>query len=266
MLLDRRNSRLGDWRFGRSVPASHRCSIIFSKPTCCRSGSHPSPPFRRGSATDLWPKQVSNSRRGSAQDIPGLADRLTEERNPSKKRHVTRIFVKLPAERLREGVTFDGYTRPRLTCCGRRGRNGCLLAPMRSRYRAHRRQLPGLTQDDLVVVQALYQGRRNRNGPNQQSGPVWQYSRDRMIDYVKTDCKPSSELNHRSTRLALSVPRPSYAIAGLKRNCVRCSRVIEGSASPRKNGKTARCAKASSPLWSAVCTSALGSPRGSCAG
>ena len=35
-----------------------------------------------------------------------LAEFATEEKNPSNKKHVTRIFVKLPAERLREGVTF----------------------------------------------------------------------------------------------------------------------------------------------------------------
>ena len=85
-----------------------------------------------------------------------LAEFATEERNPSNKKHVTRIFVKLPAERLREGVTFvDTPGLGSLAVAGAeetiaylpRCDLGIVLIDASS----------GLTQDDMVVVQALYQ-------------------------------------------------------------------------------------------------------------
>ena len=50
-----------------------------------------------------------------------LAEFATEEENPSNKKHVTRIFVKLLAERLRESVTFVAH-RASFTGCWRRRR------------------------------------------------------------------------------------------------------------------------------------------------
>jgi hypothetical protein len=88
--------------------------------------------------------------------LSDLAEYATEERNPSNKKHVTRIFVKLPAERLREGVTFvDTPGLGSLAIAGAeetiaylpRCDLGIVLVDASS----------GLTQDDLVVVQALYQ-------------------------------------------------------------------------------------------------------------
>jgi hypothetical protein len=38
--------------------------------------------------------------------LPELPEFATEQKNPGNKKHVTRIFVKLPSDRLAEGVTF----------------------------------------------------------------------------------------------------------------------------------------------------------------
>jgi GTP-binding protein EngB required for normal cell division len=85
-----------------------------------------------------------------------LADFATEERNPSNVKHVARIIVKLPSERLAEGVTFvDTPGLGSLAVAGAeetvaylpRCDLGIVLIDASS----------GLTQDDLVVVQALYQ-------------------------------------------------------------------------------------------------------------
>ena len=85
-----------------------------------------------------------------------LREFATEQRNPGNKKHVTRIFVKLPSERLSEGVTFvDTPGLGSLAVAGAeetiaylpRCDLGIVLIDASA----------GLTHDDLVVVQALYQ-------------------------------------------------------------------------------------------------------------
>ena len=85
-----------------------------------------------------------------------LPEFATEQKNPGNKKHVTRIFVKLPSDRLAEGVTFvDTPGLGSLAVAGAeetiaylpRCDLGIVLIDASA----------GLTQDDLVVVQALYQ-------------------------------------------------------------------------------------------------------------
>ena len=85
-----------------------------------------------------------------------LPEFATEQKNPGNKKHVTRIFVKLPSVRLAEGVTFvDTPGLGSLAVAGAeetiaylpRCDLGIVLIDASA----------GLTQDDLVVVQALYQ-------------------------------------------------------------------------------------------------------------
>src|SRR6266581_2005759 len=84
--------------------------------------------------------------------LPELAEYATEERNPSNEKHVTRIFVKLPAARLLEGVTFvDTPGLGSLAVAGAeetvaylpRCDLGIVLVDASS----------GLTQDDVIVLQ-----------------------------------------------------------------------------------------------------------------
>ena len=85
-----------------------------------------------------------------------LPEFASEQKNPGNKKHVTRIFVKLPSARLAEGVTFvDTPGLGSLAVAGAeetiaylpRCDLGIVLIDASA----------GLTQDDLVVVQALYQ-------------------------------------------------------------------------------------------------------------
>src|SRR5207247_9671374 len=84
-----------------------------------------------------------------------LPEFASEQKNPSNKKHVARIFVKLPSERLSEGVTFvdtPGLGSLAVACaeetvaylprCGL----GIVLIDASA----------GLTHDGLVVVRALY--------------------------------------------------------------------------------------------------------------
>src|SRR6266446_6556775 len=89
-----------------------------------------------------------------------LPEFATEQKNPGNKKHVTRIFVKLPSVRLAEGVTFvDTPGLGSLAVAGAeetiaylpRCDLGIVLIDASA----------GLTQDDLVVVQALCQAGAN---------------------------------------------------------------------------------------------------------
>jgi len=99
--------------------------------------------------------------------LSDLAEFATEQ-NPGNKKHVTRIFVKLRPDRLREGVTFvDTPGLGSLAVGGAEETNAylprCDLGIVLTDASA------GLTQDDLVVVQALYQAGASRHAPDQQS-------------------------------------------------------------------------------------------------
>src|SRR6266567_553927 len=171
----------------------------------------------------------------SLSELPEFA---TEQKNPGNKKHVTRIFVKLPSERLAEGVTFvDTPGLGSLAVAGAeetiaylpRCDLGIVLIDASA----------GLTQDDLVVVQALYQAGANAMILISKADLFSVGDREQMIEYVKTNL-----------RNQLQVEAP----VGLKASSGHFSRAITSSPSHRKNARSALCEKLSWALWSAGCT------------
>ena len=131
-----------------------------------------------------------------------LPDFATEQKNPGNKKHVTRIFVKLPSDRLAEGVTF--VDTPGL---------GSLAVADAEETIAY---LPrcdlgivlidasaGLTQDDLVVVQALYQAGASAMILISKADLFSAPDREQMIAYVKANLR--SELRLEPSVHAVSV-------------------------------------------------------------
>jgi GTP-binding protein EngB required for normal cell division len=123
-----------------------------------------------------------------------LPEFATEQKNPGNKKHVTRIFVKLPSERLSEGVTFvDTPGLGSLAVAGAeetiaylpRCDLGIVLIDASA----------GLTQDDLVVVQALYQAGANAMILISKADLFSAGDRERMIDYVKTNLRNQLQLD-----------------------------------------------------------------------
>lgn len=117
-----------------------------------------------------------------------LPEFATEQKNPGNKKHVTRIFVKLPSDRLSEGVTFvDTPGLGSLAVAGAeetiaylpRCDLGIVLIDASA----------GLTQDDLVVLQGALSSRCECHDSHQQSRSV-QRRRPRADDRVCKN-KPS---------------------------------------------------------------------------
>jgi GTP-binding protein EngB required for normal cell division len=117
-----------------------------------------------------------------------LPEFATEQKNPGNKKHVTRIFVKLPSDRLAEGVTF--VDTPGL---------GSLAVAGAEETIAH---LPrcdlgivlidasaGLTPDDLIVVQALYQAGASAMILISKADLFSALDREQMIAYVKANLR-----------------------------------------------------------------------------
>jgi GTP-binding protein EngB required for normal cell division len=89
----------------------------------------------------------------SLSELPEFA---TEQKNPGNKKHVTRIFVKLPSDRLAEGVTF--VDTPGLGSLALAGAEETIAyLPRCDLGIVLIDASAGLTQDDLIVIQALYQ-------------------------------------------------------------------------------------------------------------
>ena len=131
-----------------------------------------------------------------------LPEFATEQENPGNKKHVTRIFVKLPSVRLAEGVTFvDTPGLGSLAVAGAeetiaylpRCDLGIVLIDASA----------GLTPDDLIVVQALYQAGASAmiliSKADLCSGP----DREQMIAYVKANLR--SELRVEPSVHAVSI-------------------------------------------------------------
>jgi GTP-binding protein EngB required for normal cell division len=123
-----------------------------------------------------------------------LPEFASEQKNPGNKKHVTRIFVKLPSERLSEGVTFvDTPGLGSLAVAGAeetiaylpRCDLGIVLIDASA----------GLTQDDLVVVQALYQAGANAMILISKADLFSVCDREQMIDYVKTNLRNQLRLD-----------------------------------------------------------------------
>src|SRR6266536_2824289 len=131
-----------------------------------------------------------------------LPEFATEQKNPGNKKHVTRIFVKLPSDRLAEGVTFvDTPGLGSLAVAGAeetiaylpRCDLGIVLIDASA----------GLTPDDLVVVQALYQAGANAMILISKADLFSAPDREQMITYVKANLR--SELRVEPTVHAVSV-------------------------------------------------------------
>jgi len=131
-----------------------------------------------------------------------LPEFATEQKNPGNKKHVTRIFVKLPSDRLAEGVTFvDTPGLGSLAVAGAeetiaylpRCDLGIVLIDASA----------GLTPDDLIVVQALYQAGANAMILISKADLFSAPDREQMITYVKANLR--SELRVEPTVHAVSV-------------------------------------------------------------
>jgi GTP-binding protein EngB required for normal cell division len=186
--------------------------------------------------------------------VSELAEFATEQKNPGNKKHVTRIFVKLPSDRLREGVTFvDTPGLGSLAVAGAeetiaylpRCDLGIVLIDASA----------GLTQDDLVVVQALYQAGASAMLLISKADLFSVAERERMIEYVKTNL-----------RNQLQVEAPVHAVSVFGADAALCDRWFESELRPflaqhhefaiaSQSARLALCAKPSLVPWSADCTS-----------
>src|SRR5437773_4525388 len=117
-----------------------------------------------------------------------LPEFATEQKNQGNKKHVTRIFVKLPSDRLAEGVTFvDTPGLGSLAVAGAeetiaylpRCDLGIVLIDASA----------GLTQDDLVVVQALYQAGASIMVLISKADLFTAADREQMMAYVKANLR-----------------------------------------------------------------------------
>ena len=149
-----------------------------------------------------------------------LPEFASEQKNPSNKKHVARIFVKLPSERLSEGVTFvDTPGLGSLAVAGAeetiaylpRCDLGIVLIDASA----------GLTQDDLVVVQALYQAGANAMILISKADLFSAGDRERMIEYVK-----------KNLRNQLQVQAPVHAVSVFGADAALCDRWFESELRP----------------------------------
>src|SRR5438105_4275423 len=149
-----------------------------------------------------------------------LAEFATEQKNPGNKKHVTRIFVKLPSDRLAEGVTFvDTPGLGSLAIAGAeetiaylpRCDVGIILIDASN----------GLTQDDLVVVQALYQAGASAMVLISKADLFSAADREQMIRYVKTNL-----------RTQLDIEPPVHAVSVFGADAALCDRWFENELRP----------------------------------
>src|SRR5437773_11102960 len=157
-----------------------------------------------------------------AQIIPlsELLEFASEQKNPGNKKHVTRIFVKLPSNRLAEGVTFvDTPGLGSLAVAGAeetvaylpRCDVGIVLIDASA----------GLTQDDLLVVQALYQAGASAMILISKADLFSGADRERMIEYVK-----------KNLRNQLRVEAPVHAVSVFGADAALCDRWFESELRP----------------------------------
>jgi len=149
-----------------------------------------------------------------------LPEFATEQQNPGNRKHVTRIFVKLPSDRLAEGVTFvDTPGLGSLAVAGAeetiaylpRCDLGIVLIDASA----------GLTQDDLVVVQALYQTGASAMMLISKADLFSVADREQMISYVKTNLRDQ-----------LQIEPPVHAISVFGTESVLCDRWFETQLRP----------------------------------
>lgn len=150
-------------------------------------------------------------------DLPEFA---TEQKNPGNKKHVTRIFVKLPSDRLAEGVTFvDTPGLGSLAVAGAeetiaylpRCDLGIVLIDASA----------GLTQDDLIIVQALYRAGALAMVLVSKADLFSAADRQQMTDYVKTNL-----------RAQLAVEPPVHAVSVSGKEAALCDDWFEKQLRP----------------------------------
>jgi GTPase Era involved in 16S rRNA processing len=153
----------------------------------------------------------------SVSELPEFA---TEQKNPGNKKHVTRIFVKLPSDRLAEGVTFvDTPGLGSLAVAGAeetiaylpRCDLGILLIDASA----------GLTPDDVIVVQALYQAGASAMILISKADLFSPADREQMIAYVKTNLRDQ-----------LRVEPPVHAVSVFGTEAALCDRWFESELRP----------------------------------
>ena len=153
----------------------------------------------------------------SLSELPEFA---TEQKNPGNKKHVTRIFVKLPSDRLSEGVTFvDTPGLGSLAVAGAeetiaylpRCDLGIVLIDASA----------GLTQDDLVVVQALYQAGASAMLLISKADLFSPADREQMISYVKLNLRDQ-----------LRIEPPVHAVSVFGAEAALCDRWFENELRP----------------------------------
>jgi GTP-binding protein EngB required for normal cell division len=152
--------------------------------------------------------------------LPELPEFATEQKNPGNKKHVTRIFVKLPSDRLAEGVTFvDTPGFGSLAVAGAeetiaylpRCDLGIVLIDASA----------GLTPDDLIVVQALYQAGASAMALISKADLFSAADREQMIAYVKANL-----------RSELRVDPPVHAVSIFGADAALCDRWFETELRP----------------------------------
>jgi small GTP-binding protein len=153
----------------------------------------------------------------SLSELPEFA---TEQKNPGNKKHVTRIFVKLPSDRLAEGATFvDTPGLGSLAVAGAeetiaylpRCDLGIVLIDANA----------GLTPDDLIVVQALYQAGASAMVLISKADLSSPADREQMIAYVKANL-----------RKELRVEPPVYAVSVFGVDAALCDCWFESELRP----------------------------------
>jgi GTP-binding protein EngB required for normal cell division len=126
----------------------------------------------------------------SLSELPEFA---TEQKNPENKKHVTRIFLKLPSDRLAEGVTFvDTPGLGSLAVAG--AQETIAYLPRCDLGIVLIDASAGPTEDDLVVVQALYQAGASAMILISKADLFSSSDRDQMIRYVKTSLREKLRL------------------------------------------------------------------------
>jgi GTP-binding protein EngB required for normal cell division len=153
----------------------------------------------------------------SLSDLPEFA---TEQKNPGNKKHVTCIFVKLPSTRLAEGVTF--VDTPGLGSLAVSGAEETIAyLPRCDLGIVLIDASAGLTQDDLVVVQALYQAGASAMILISKADLFSPADRDQMIRYVKTNLREQ-----------LRLEAPVHAVSVFGPDAALCDRWFESELRP----------------------------------
>ena len=153
----------------------------------------------------------------SLSELPEFA---TEQKNPGNKKHVTRIFVKLPSDRLAEGVTF--VDTPGLGSLAVSGAEETIAyLPRCDLGIVLIDASAGLTEDDLVVVQALYQAGASAMLLISKADLFSPAEREQMISYVKLNLCDQ-----------LRIEPPVHAVSVFGSEAALCDRWFENELRP----------------------------------